>query len=187
MPRRNPTREEDIAAEGYEFFHGKESEKVVLDEFDFPPPAELTIVYGNFLPRLPKWVSALGELKSLTYEKEDEEFGLQPEEHEKFHKPYPLLCSDFQSKCEGEETLFIVGGAYIADEYPDLICGNLISVTYETIKSFENFKPILFTHRFNEPWPILAQNENGDQLYIIRDQSQFSIARQGSVSAGIAG
>ena len=111
MKKRNPTREEEIAAEGYAFFHGRDSEKVVLDEFDFPPPQELIVQFGNFLPRLPKWVSALGELKALSYEKEDEEYGLQPEEHEKFRKPYPLLCSDFQTKCEGEESLFIVTGS----------------------------------------------------------------------------
>jgi len=186
MPRRN-AREEDIAAEGFEFFHGKESEKVVLDEFDFPPPQELMVQFGNFLPRVPKWVSALGELKALSYEKEDEEYGLQPEEIQKFSKPYPLLCSDFQTKCEGQESLYIVGGRYVADEEPDLICGNLIFVTYQTVKQFDDFQPIEYTHRFNEPWPILAQNEAGDQLYIIRDQSRFKIARNGNVSAGIAG
>ena len=185
--RRNPSKAEDLAAEGYEFFHGKESEKVVLDDFDFPPPYELTVYFGNFLPKLPKWVSALGELKALSYERDDEEYGLQPEEIQKFHKPYPLLCSDFRSRSQGHESLFIVGGRYLADEEPDLICGNLIFVTYETVKSFEDFKPVLFTHRFNEPWPILAQNEDGNQLYVIRDQSRFSIAREGNVSAGIAG
>lgn len=160
---------------------------MVLDDFDFPPPVELTIIYGNFLPKLPKWVSALGELRALSYERDDEEYGLQPEEIQKFKKPYPLLCSDFRSKRQGAESLFIVGGAYLADEEPDLICGNLIYVTYETIKSFEDFQPIQFTHRFNEPWPILAQNVDGDQLYIIRDQSQFCIDRSGEVSGGISG
>ena len=58
---------------------------------------------------------------------------------------------------------------------------------YEAVKSFEDFRPVRFQHRFNDPWPILAQNEDGDQLYVIRDQSRFSIARQGNVSAGIAG
>mgnify|MGYP001567104885 FL=1 len=185
--RRNPSKAEDLAAEGYEFFNGKESEKVVLDDFDFPPPYELTVYFGNFLPKLPKWVSALGELKALSYERDDEEYGLQPEEIQKFSRPYPLLCSDFRSRSQGHESLFIVGGRYLADEEPDLICGNLIFVTYETVKSFEDFKPVLFTHRFNEPWPILAQNEDGNQLYVIRDQSRFSIAREGNVSAGIAG
>jgi len=181
------TREEERAAEGYELFHGKESEKVILDEFDFPPPQELIVQFGNFLPRLPKWVSALGELKALSYEKEDEELGLLPEEIQKFKRPYPLLCSDFRGKCEGDETLYIVGGDYVADEEPDLICGNLIFVTYSTVKSFDDFQPVEYTHRFNEPWPILAQNEDGTQLYVIRDQSEFSIDRSGSVSGGIRG
>ena len=185
--KRNQSCDEDLAAEGYERFHGKESEKVILDEFDFPPPDELMVIYGDFLPRLPKWVSALGELKALSYEKEDEEFGLQPEEIQKFKKPYPLLCSDFASKAEGNESLFIVGGDYVADFEPDLICGNLIYVTYQTVKSFDDFQPIEYTHRFNEPWPILAQNADGTQLYVIRDASKFYIARQGNVSAGIAG
>jgi hypothetical protein len=185
MAKRNPT--EDLAAEGYERFHGKESEHVVLDEFDFPPPQELMVQFGNFLPKLPRWVSALGELKALSYEKEDEEFGLQPEEIQKFKKPYPLLCSDFRWKREGRETLFIVGGNYVADDEPDLICGNLIWITYTTVKTWDDFQPIDYTHRFDSPWPILAQNETGDQLFIIRDQSRFSIDRQGSVSAGIAG
>ena len=187
MTKRNPTREEELAAEGYERFHGKESEKVILDEFDFPPPQELMVEFGDFLPRLPKWVSALGELKALSYEKEDPELGLQPEEIQKFKRPYPLLCSNFQKTCEGEETLFIIGGDYVADFEPDLICGNLIWVCYQTIKSFDDFQPIEYHHRFDSPWPILAQNEGGTQLYIIRDESRFSIARQGNVSAGIHG
>lgn len=187
MAKRNPTREEELAAEGYEFFHGKESEHVVLDEFDFPPPYELTSVFGDFLPKLPKWVSALGELKALAYEKDDEEYGLQPEEIQKFKRPFPLLCSDFRWKSQGAETLYIVGGNYLADEEPDLICGNLIWVTYSTVKAFDDFQPVEYCHRFNEPWPILAQNEGGTQLYVIRDQSRFKIARQGNVSAGIDG
>jgi hypothetical protein len=186
MARRN-TREEEQAAEGYEFFHGKQSEKVILDDFDFPPPFELTVQFGNFLPKLPSWVSALGELKALSYERDDEEYGLQPEEIQKFKRPYPLLCSDFQSKCEGEESLFIVGGDYLADEEPDLICGNLIYVVYVSLKSFDDFQPIEYCHRFNQPGPILAQNLDGNQLYVIRADSRFSIARQGSVSAGIDG
>lgn len=183
--RRNPT--EELAAEGYEFFHGTDSEKVVLDEFDFPPPRELIDTFGNFLPKLPKWVSALGELLSIAYEKDDEEYGLQPEEILEFKKPYPLLCSDFRWKREGEESLFIIGGNYLAHEEPDLICGNLIWVTYQTVKSFDVFKPVEYTHRFNSPWPVLAQNLDGDQLYVIRDQSKFFIAREGNVSAGIDG
>jgi hypothetical protein len=187
MPRRNPTREEDLAAEGYEFFSGKESEKVVLDEFDFPPPQELMVQFGNFLPKLPKWVSALGELHSLSYQRDDPEYGLQDEEIQLFHKPYPLLCSDFKWKSEGYESLFIVGGSYLADEEPDLICGNLIWVDYLACKSFEDFKPTHFQHRFNDSWPILAQNYEGDQLYVIRAESEFSIDRSGNVSGGIAG
>lgn len=185
MPRRNPT--EELAAEGFEFFHGKESERIVLDDFDFPPPIELINVFGNFLPKLPRWVSALGELRALAYERDDEEYGLQPEEIQKFRKPFPLLCSDFRWKHEGSESLFIVGGDYVADEEPDFICGNLIWVTYSTVKAFDDFQPVEYTHRFNEPWPILAQNEDGDQLYIIRDQSRFSISRKGNVSGGIDG
>ena len=140
MSKRNPT--EELATEGYEKFHGKESEKVILDEFDFPPPYELTVTFGNFLPKLPKWVSALGELKALSYEKDDPEYGFQPEEVQKFKKPYPLLCSDFHWKREGEESLYIIGGKYIADDEPDLICGNLIWVTYSTVKQFDDFQPI---------------------------------------------
>ena len=185
MRKRNPT--EELAAEGYEFFHGKNSEHVVLDEFDFPPPSQLIDTFGNFLPKLPKWVSALGELKAICYEKDDEEYGLQPEEVQQFKRPFPLLCSDFRWKHEGAESLFIIGGSYLADEEPDLICGNLIYVTYSTVKQFDDFQPVDYTHRFDSPWPVLAQNETGDQLFIIRDQSRFRIARQGNVSAGIDG
>lgn len=181
------TREEELAAEGFAKFHGKESEHVVLDDFDFPPPYELTAVFGNFLPKLPKWVSALGELRSLSYQKDDDEYGLQDEEIQVFSKPYPLLCSDFRWKSQGSESLFIVGGNYLADEEPDLICGALIWVDYVSVKSFDDFQPINYQHRFNSPWPVLAQNESGDQLYVIRDQSRFFISREGSVSAGIDG
>lgn len=187
MPR--ISKEEALAAEGFEYFSGRKSEHVVLDDFYFPPPESLIIEFGDFLPKLPKWVSALGQLIALSYQRDDEEYGLQDEEIQKFKKPYPLLCSDFRWKREGEETLFIVGGDYIADDEPDLICGNLIWVEYIAKKSFDDSVPVPYQHRFNsEPgFPILAQNEDGDQLYVIRNESTFYIERSGNVSAGIGG
>ncbi len=187
MKRRNPTREEDLAVEGYAKFHGKESEKVVTDRIQWPPPDELEWEYGPF-SKLPKWVSALGELLWFSYEKEDPETGeLAEEEVYEFKKPYPLLCSDFQSKCEGEESLFVVGGNYKLDYEEGLICGNLIRISYLSVKSFDDFTPTEYVHRLDADWPIAAQSKDRRQLYIFRANSEFSIERQGNVSAGIAG
>ena len=184
--RLNPTREEDLAAEGYAKFHGRESEKVVTDRIQWPPPVELEEEFGPF-GRLPKWVSALGELLWLSYEKEMENGELLEEEVLEFRKPYPLLCSDFLLKPEGDETLYIIGGDYKAHPEDDLICGNLIRVAYLAVKSFEDFQPVEFVHRMDSEWPILAQSKDRRQLYVFRGGSEFYIDRNGSVSAGIAG
>jgi hypothetical protein len=186
MARKNQTREEDLAAEGYEKFHGKESEKVVTDRIMWPPPDELEWEFGPW-PKLPKWVSALGELLWFSYEKELENGELQEEEIYEFNKPYPLLCSDFQSKCEGEESLFVIGGNYKLHQEDDLICGNLIRVSYLSVKSFDDFTPTEYVHRLDADWPIAAQSKDRRQLYIFRGESEFSIERNGNVSAGIAG
>ena len=186
MPKRNPTREEELAAEGYAKFHGKESERVVTDRIQWPPPDELEWEYVPF-PKLPKWVSALGELLWFSYEKELENGELLEEEVYEFKKPYPLLCSDFQTKCEGEENFFIVGGNYKLDSEEDLLCGNVIRVSYLSIKSFDDFTPTEYVHRLDSPWPVAAQSKDRKQLYIFRGESSFSIERQGNVSAGIAG
>lgn len=186
MKRRNPTREEELAAKGYEKFHGKESEKVVTDRIQWPPPEELEYDFGPF-PRLPQWVSALGELLWLSYEKELDSGEVLEEEIIEFKKPFPLLCSDFMRHGEGDESLYVVGGDYKADFEEDLICGNLIRIAYLTVKSFEDFQPVEFVHRFDSPWPMVAQSKDRKQIYIFRDESEFYIERSGSVSAGIAG
>lgn len=186
MTKRNPSREEIEAVEGREYFTGGKSERVATDRIQWPPPAQLEDAFGSF-QRLPKWVSALGELISISYEKEGEDGELYEESIFEFKKPYPLLCSDFMSTVEGDETLFIVGGNYKADHEDDLICGNLIWVEYVSVKSFDDFQPTNYRHRFDSPWPVVAQSVDRKQLYILRAESEFYIDRKGGVSAGIAG
>lgn len=181
-----PTREEDLAMEGYEHFHGKTSEKITTDRIQWPPPQELIDRFGN-PGGLPAWVSALGELLSISYEKENDDGELFEEETLEFKKPYPLLCSDYMSMLEEEETLYIIGGNYKAHREEDLICGNIIWVEYLSVKSFDDFQPVNYKHRFDSPWPVLAQSKDLRQLYIFRGDSNFFIERQGNVSAGIAG
>lgn len=185
--RRNISREEELAIKGYEHFHGKKSERVTTDRIQWPPPEELEDAFGPFRA-LPEWVSALGELLSFSYEREGPDGELYEEEIFEFtKKPLPLLCSDYMSEREGEESLFIVGGDYKAHPEEDLICGNLIWVSYLTVKSFAEFQPVEYRHRFDSPWPIIAQSKDRKQLYIFRDLSEFYIERNGNVSAGIAG
>lgn len=184
--KRNPTREEEAAIAGREFFTGGKSERVTTDRIQWPPPQELLDEFGP-QRKLPKWVSALGELLAISYEKEGEDGELFEEEVLEFKKPYPLLCSDFASAVEGDETIYIVGGNYKAHFENDLVCGNIIWVEYESVKSFDDFQPTNYKHRFDSPWPVLAQSYDRKQLYVFRDESEFYIERNGSVSSGIAG
>lgn len=186
--RRNPrtSREEELAVKGYEHFHGGKSERVTTDRIQWPPPDELEAEFGPF-GALPEWVSALGELFAFSYEKEEADGELHEEEKFYFDKPYPLLCSDYYGEHEGDESLYIVGGKYKAQREEDLICGNLIWVKYYTVKEFDDFKPVEYVHRFDSPWPIVAQSKDRRQLYILRGDSEFYIERKGNVSAGISG
>ena len=184
--RNQISREEREAVLGREYFTGGKSERVLTDRIQWPPPAVLEEAFGP-MPRLPKWVSALGELLAFSYEKEDEDGELYEESVFEFKKPYPLLCSDFTSTIDGDETLYVVGGNYKLDYEEDLICGNVIWVEYVSVKSFDDFQPTNYRHRFDSPWPIAAQSEDRKQLYILRDESEFYIDREGGVSAGIAG
>ena len=178
-------REEELAAEGYEHFHGKESEQVLSDDIDWPPPPELTKELGVTLDPLPRHLTALGELTRIEYEDMD---SLEDEMiyFEDF-KTLPILASDYKSTREGKETLFIVGGDYEVEPYDSLICGPLIWLEYQTVKSFDDFQPTLYKHRFHEPFPMLASNRDGTQLYIFRHESKFSIDRSTPVSGGIDG
>ena len=186
MSKRNPmSREEELAVEGREYFTGGKSERVTTDRLQWPPPQELLDHFD--VSRLPKWVSALGELLAISYEKEGSDGELYEEEVLEFKKPYPLLCSDFAMTDEGYESLYIVGGDYKAHAEEDLICGNIIWVEYVSVKSFDDFKPVNYKHRFDSPWPLLAQSKDRRQLYVLRDESEFYIERSGNVSAGIAG
>lgn len=187
MSKRNQiSREERDAVIGREYFTGGKSEQIATDRIQWPPPDELVEIFGP-LPRLPKWVSALGELLAFSYEKEGEDGELYEEAVYEFDKPYPLLCSDFASTSEGDESLFVVGGKYKLDYEEDLICGNLIWVEYVSVKSFDDFQPTNYRHRFDSPWPIVAQSKDRRQAYIFRDESEFYIDRSGSMSGGIAG
>lgn len=180
------SREEAAAVRGYEIFHGGVSEKVITDRVQWPPPAELIVLFP--CPRrLPEWVSALGELLWVSYEKELEDGQLLEEEVLEFKKPFPLLCSDFTQRREGDESLYIVGGSYKAHQEDDLICGNLIRLGYLSVKSFDDFTPTEYVHRLDSPWPVLAQSVDRKQLYIFRDESEFYIERSGNVSMGISG
>lgn len=187
--KRNPriSREEELAVKGYEHFHGGKSERVTTDRIQWPPPSELEQEFGPF-GALPEWVSALGELLSFSYEKEDADTGeLHDEEIFEFKSPLPLLCSDYYGEREGDESLYIVGGKYKAYPEEDLVCGNLIWISYFSIKSFDDFQATEYRHRFSDPWPIVAQSKDRRQFYVFRADSEFSIERKGNVSAGIAG
>lgn len=173
--------------EGKEYFTGGKSERITTDGIQWPPQHELESQFGPLQRKFPKWVSALGELLSVSYEKEDASGELHEEEVFEFRKPYPILCSDFASQNEGEESLYIIGGNYRAHSEPDSICGNLIWIEYESVKSFQDFHPMNYRHRFDSPWPILAQSRDRRQLYIFRNDSEFYIERSGDVSAGIGG
>lgn len=187
MAKRNSiSREEQLAIEGREYFTGNKSERIATDRIQWPPPDELEDRFGPF-PRLPRWVSALGELVAFSYEREGDDGELYEESVFEFDKPYPLLCSDFMSSNEGDESLYIIGGRYKADYEPDLICGNLIWVEYVSVKSFDDSQPTNYKHRFDSPWPIVAQSADRKQFYIFRDESEFYISRDGDVSPGIAG
>ena len=179
MVKENPSKE---AAEGYEHFHGLESQQVISDEIDWPPAKELEEEFGPF-EEIPKDLSALGECIALMYEDKDT---LEDETIE-FNSPYPLLVSDYSEYDEGDENLYLVGGNYRVHKKKDLICGPLIWIEYRTIKSFDDGKPTVYKHRFDEPGPTLAQNKHGDQLYLLRADSEFFIDRSSPVSLGISG
>jgi hypothetical protein len=179
----NPKLEE--AMKGYSHFHGSAPDKISTDSYDWPPPLELEDEFGPFDPQAPIDLIGLGELLGLGYEPVDSE----PLEREviKFKRPYPLLASDYINYEEGEEELFVVGGHYKEKPEEDYVCGNLRWVTYLTVKSFDDMKPIEYTHEFNEPYPQLCTNKKGTQYYIFRGDSEFSIGRGHPVSAGIEG
>ena len=192
MSKRNPTREEQLAVEGFEKFHGKESERILTDSIDWPPDESLWD-RDDFMPdRLPKWVSGLGELLAISYIDE------RTLAHETitFKKPYPILASNFQMTRFQEETLFVVGGKYRVESEENLICGEIPWIEYLSVKSFDDFKPTPYIHEFSFdeegaglPWPrpILAQNKAANQIYILRGDSEFGIDRIGRVSGGISG
>lgn len=177
----NPSQSE-LADIGYEQFHGKPSMKITTDDLDWPPPEELEDQFGPF-GELPGDLACLGELLAVMYE---DERSLEDEVVE-FSRPYPFLATDW--KRQGKETLYIVGGDYEVEVWDDFICGPLIWVLYSTIKSFEDFEPTDFKHRFVEgpSLPTLAHNYDGNQLYIFRGDSNFSIDRSRPTSLGIDG
>lgn len=179
--KQNPSQAE-VADESFKKFHGKPSVRITTDVIDWPPPAELEGEFGPFLA-LPEHVALLGNLVSLAYEDEET---LDDEVYE-FNKPYPLLCSDYLLEEAGEESLLIVGGDYHVHKIPGLVCGLLTYVEYEAEKSFDDLKLVTYKHRFNYPAPVVAQNKKATQLYIFRGDSEYFIARDGEVSAGIDG
>lgn len=171
--------------EAYSHFHGTEPDKISTDSIDWPPPPELEEEFGPFDEEAPYDLVGLGELLGMAYEPVDSD----PLDREiiKFKRPYPLLASDYMNYDEHEENLYITGGNYKEKPEPGYICGNLRWVTYLTVKSFDQLKPIEYTHEFNDPYPQLCTNAAGTQYYIFRGDSEFYIERGHPVSAGIVG
>lgn len=202
----NPTQKnvsEALRAErGYSHFHGTEPDRIIMDDYDWPPPCELEECFGPF-DDAPRNLTGIGELLALGFEPMDAE--PLEEEELSFVRPHPMLASDYMDYKEGDENLYIVGGKYKLeklrpvfktvlfeeDEYsPEekpFILGSILWISYLAEKSFDDLKPIEYVHRTNEPYPVLARNKAGTQLYIFRGESQFSIDRSHPVSLGIKG
>lgn len=179
--KRNPSMDE-LADQTFEHFHGKPSEHITTDVIDWPPPNELEDEYGPFMP-IPTDLALLGELMAICYEDPETLDDMVID----FVRPRPFLLSDYLMKSEGDESLYISGGGYSEGRNETCILGPILYVEYRTMKSFDDFEPTIYKHRFGEEFPILAQNKKGTQLYILRGESEFYLDRKSQVSAGICG
>lgn len=178
---RDCNQECEFAREAYKHFHGKASENALETGILWPPPQILFNTLGELAKPSQIHVVGLGELLEIGYEDQRTLKDMQLQ----FRPPYPLLASDYGDLAA--EELYITQADYQVPVHKDRICGPLTYVTYMTVKSFDKFEPTPYKHRFSEPWPMLAHSDDGRQLYIFRDQSEFSIDDSNGISRGIVG
>lgn len=169
------------AAQAFEHFHGKRPsfcEDLTINW----PPVEALRTHFKQPKKLSDDVAALGFLLELVYRVKD----TKEKAVMKFQPPYPFLACDNYGDYESE-ILLVTGGEYQLPAQEGLFIGMLTQVSYETVKSFDEFQPTIYDHEFDEPGPILCMSPGRKQLYIFRGRSEFFIDVENEVSAGIVG